>query len=95
VSEVVRASCQLTALAVAVRPDWDERDVSGVILQATNAGMTWPQILTGLPRLMADPKACPRDLIPDGWSPLARVAHPGASERGAALARQLLTGGGS
>ena len=94
-SEVVRASCQLTALAVAVRPDWDERDVSGVILQATNSGMTWPQILTGLPRLMADPKACPRDLIPDGWSPLARVAYPGASERGAALARQLLTGGGS
>jgi len=95
VSEIVRASCQLTALAVAVRPDWDERDVSGVILQATNSGMTWPQILTGLPRLMADPKAAPRDLIPDGWSPLARVAYPGASERGAALARQLLTGGES
>ena len=89
-SPVHSAAAELVALAAAVRPDWDERDVSGVIVQATQNGMTWEQVLTGLPRLMADPAASPRDLIPVG--PLAgrRCPDPSVAAEGAAVIRELL-----
>ena len=89
-SPVHSATAELTALAAAVRPDWDERNVSGVIVQATQNGMTWEQVLTGLARLMADPAASPRDLIPVG--PLAgrRCPDPSVAAEGAAVIRELL-----
>ena len=89
-SPVHSAAAELTALAAAVRPDWDERNVSGVIVQATQNGMTWEQVLTGLARLMADPAASPRDLIPVG--PLAgrRCPDPSVAAEGAAVIRELL-----
>jgi hypothetical protein len=70
--EVRRATAELTALALAVRPDWDGRDVSGAIAAAALDGQTWEQVLTALPRLMADPHASPRGLVPDSRSPLRR-----------------------
>ena len=89
-ARVVRATAELIVLAAAVRPDWDERNVSGVIVQATQNGMTWEQVLTGLARLMADPAASPRDLIPVG--PLAgrRCPDPSVAAEGAAVIRELL-----
>jgi hypothetical protein len=69
-AEVVRrAPAELAALAVAVRPEWDERTVSGVIAMAPNEGMTWPQVLVALSRMMADPSASPRDLLAERHFP--------------------------
>jgi hypothetical protein len=83
--EVHRATAELAALAVAVRPDWDGRDVSGAIAAAALDGQTWEQVLVSLPRLMADPQASPRGLVPDSRSPLRR--GPGVPpERNHALA---------
>jgi hypothetical protein len=72
--EIRRAVPELTALAVAVRADWHEPDVRAVIANAAQIGMTWPQVLVALPRLMADPQARPGELVPDHRSPLA--PHP-------------------
>lgn len=66
------AGAELIALALAVRDDWHDRDVRAAIAAAQSAGLTWPQVLVALPRLMADPKARPRELVPDSRSPLAR-----------------------
>jgi len=89
-----RATGELVALACAVRrgsPDWREHYVNGVISQAMQEDppMTWPQILTGLSRLMADPDAVPRDLLPDSRTPLAHrsVLPPERNEGYAAAAR--------
>src|ERR1039457_2703978 len=89
-ARVVRATAELIVLAAAGGPDWDERNVSGLIVQASQNGMTWEQVLTGLPRLMADPAASPRDLIPAG--PLAgrRCPDPSVAAEGAAVIRELL-----
>jgi hypothetical protein len=64
------ATPELVNLAVTVRPDWDEDVVSGILRRAADEGMTWKQVLVNLPRLMADPAADPRDLLPDSRSPL-------------------------
>ena len=61
---IQRAGEQLIALALAVRPDWHETHVRADLAHATTIGLTWAQQLIGLTRLMADPAAQPRDLIP-------------------------------
>lgn len=68
-AEIRRAIPELQALAVAVRADWVEVDVKNAILAAANAGLTWPQVLVALPRLMADAAARPGELIPDHRDP--------------------------
>jgi hypothetical protein len=88
---IERATPELTALALAVRPDWRERDVSGAIAAAALDGQSWPRVLTALPRLMADPHASPRDLVPDSRNPLRR--GPGVpTERNHALAAEARAG---
>jgi hypothetical protein len=68
------AAIELTALAVAVRPDWDGDIVAGVLQRARDEKMPWPKVLVSLPRLMADPDASPRDLLKACASPLGRTA---------------------
>lgn len=88
---IERATPELLALALAVRPDWRERDVSGAIAAAALDGQSWPRVLAALPRLMADPAASPRDLVPDSRSPLRKgpgvtaernTAHAAAARAG-------------
>ena len=74
------ATPELVTLAVTVRPDWDEDVVSGILRRAADEGMTWKQVLVNLPRLMADPAADPRDLLPDSRSPLVRRRGAEANE---------------
>jgi hypothetical protein len=57
------AAVELTALAVAVRPDWNEDVVAGTLQRAAGNGMTWPQVLVALPKLMADVSKTPADLL--------------------------------
>jgi hypothetical protein len=88
--EIRRAIPELQALAVAVRGDWNPDDVRAAIANAATIGMTWPQVLVALPRLMADPAARPGELIPDYRDPNRSAKHPDAYERGGDLARDLL-----
>jgi hypothetical protein len=85
----------LVRLAVETRSDdWPERDIRGALAAARTAGLTWPQVLAAFGRLMADPKAHPRELVPDSRSPLAskpRLADE-AVHRHAAAARAALQG---
>jgi hypothetical protein len=75
--EIHRAVPELKALAATVRPDWPAADVSAAIAHAATIGMTWPQVLVALPRLMADPHARPAELVPDVRDPLRpRPAAP-------------------
>lgn len=74
-----RAQDELVALAVAVREDWSAADVLGALCAAAPAGVTWEQALVGLTRLMVDPGAHPRELIPDWRSPVVPV-KPAAPE---------------
>ena len=60
---VHRATAELIALAIAVRPDWPEHQVSGAIAAAVSDGMTWEQVLLALPRLMVDPASHPREMV--------------------------------
>ena len=88
---VQRATAELAALAVAVRPDWDERDVTGVLTRAVQNGMTWEQVLVGLPRVMVDPAGQPRDLVPDPRFGERRHPDPSVAAQGAADIRELMT----
>jgi len=86
-AEIQRAVPELQALAAAVRPDWPERDVRAVIAHAATVGLTWPQVLVALPRLMADPHARPAELIPGPADPLRpRPAKPPTEDYRAARA---------
>jgi hypothetical protein len=90
---VRRATAELTALALAVRADWDEHAVSGVIQQAGYDGMTWPQVLVAFPRLMADPQASPRDLVAERHfaQPSSNLALPAeVNAQRAAEVRELM-----
>jgi hypothetical protein len=88
---IVRATTELLALAAAVHPDWDERFTSGAVQQAAQGGMTWPQVLVALARLMADPSAQPRDLAASPALPRdRRCPDPSVAAEGAANARELL-----
>ena len=82
---------ELVALAVAMRPEWDPGVLSSAILAAKNAGWSWTRTFTETARRLTDENATPWDLKRAAASPLHRQEpEPGATERGAALARQLL-----
>ncbi len=74
----------------AMRPAWD-RDV----LTARQAGRTRDRTLAETVRLMRSPDGSPWDLKRAAASPVRREYTPGAYERGAATARELLEGGGA
>jgi hypothetical protein len=82
---------ELVALAAAVRHDWAEDVISGTLRQAADKEMPWPVVLVKFPRLMADPGASPRDLLPDSADPLVRHhPDPDVATRGAAAVREAL-----
>ncbi len=70
------ATPELLALAAAMRPDWDRRDLSGALTSAANNGWPWPRAFLAACRLLADPDATPRDLLAEIPSPLERNARP-------------------
>lgn len=83
---------ELVALAVAWRPDWREPAVAGAIRQAADKGMTRDHILVAVARLLADPDAAPRDLLPSATDPtVRRHPDPDIARRGAAAAREALS----
>ena len=85
------AARELVTLAKAMRPEWDHDALSSAILAAKNAGWTWTRTFTETARLLTDPAATPWDLKRAAASPLERrQPQPGATERGATLARELL-----
>lgn len=87
------AAEQLVALALATRPDWCEDHVRADLAHAAAIGLTWPQALVGLARLMVDPTAQPRDLIPHHQRRTEPVDPDQAHEvaaRGAQAAREVL-----
>ena len=82
---------QLVNLARAMRPEWDHDVLSHAIVAAKNAGWTWTRTFTEVSRLLTNPNASPWDLKHAAASPMTREhVEPGAHQRGAALARQLL-----
>ena len=82
---------QLIDLARAMRPEWDHDVLAAAIVAAKNAGWTWTRTFTETTRLLTDPHGSPWDLKHAAASPTRREhVEPGAHERGAALARQLL-----
>ena len=85
------ATSQLAALARAMRPEWDQAILAAAILAAKQAGWTWTRIFTETARMLTDKKASPWDLKHAAASPFRREEpQPGTTERGAALARELL-----
>jgi hypothetical protein len=89
----VPAVAELVALATATRPDWHPADVREALAAADVAGMTWPRALTDVARLLADPHATPRDLVPAPWDPTLRrpPLDPDRTHRLAAAARAGIT----
>jgi hypothetical protein len=82
---------ELIALALARRRDWSDLHITSAIEAAVREGMTWDQIAVGLVRLMVDPKASPRELVPDSRTPLGRERYdPAVAREGAATCRELL-----
>ena len=82
---------QLIELARAMRPEWDHDVLASAILAARNAGWTWTRTFAATARMLTDDHASPWDLKHAAASPFNRErAEPGATERGAALARELL-----
>ncbi|SDI40561.1 hypothetical protein SAMN05421505_14911 [Sinosporangium album] len=71
---VARAVPELLDLATAVRSDWPYDEVQAVILAAHSAGLTWPQVLVGMARLLVDPAARPQELVPNHRDQRARRA---------------------
>jgi hypothetical protein len=92
------AAVELTALAVAVRADWSEDVVAGTLRRAADDGMTWPQVLTRLPKLMADPSKAPADLLavrPDPVT-IGKSDHPApANETFREVSRRLHAAAGT
>jgi hypothetical protein len=86
------AAVELTALAVAVRADWNEDVVAGTLQRAAASGMTWPEVLTRLPVLMKDTSKTPADLLAVRPDPVAigKADHPApANETFRETLRQL------
>jgi YspA, cpYpsA-related SLOG family len=73
--KIHRAQDELVAFAVAVREDWTAADVLGALCAAAPAGVTWEQAVVALARLMVDPAAGPRELIPD-WRDATAPRRP-------------------
>ena len=93
VTAIQPARDELLALAAAMRPDWDRRDLAGALMSAANNGWPWPRAFLATARLLADPDATPRDLLAEIASPLERNARPlspAANARHAAEAKARL-----
>jgi hypothetical protein len=92
--EVRRALPSLIALALQVRPDWQEADLQSAIAAAATAGWDWPRVLVEVVRLLVDPNGTPRDLREASRGPLAirPAPTPGTESRGAELVRAALRG---
>jgi len=85
------AARELVALAAAMRPEWDHDVLSSAFVAAKNAGWTWTRTFSTTARLLTDENASPWDLKRAAASPFRREEpEPGATRRGAALARELL-----
>lgn len=85
------AARELVDLARAMRPEWDHDVLSAAIVAAKNAGWTWTRTFSETARMLTDEKASPWDLKHAAASPFRREEpQPGTTERGAALARELL-----
>jgi hypothetical protein len=85
------AARELVALARAMRPEWDHDVLAAALVAAKNAGWTWTRTFTETARLLTDQNASPWHLKHAAASPMHRgEPQPGATERGAALARELL-----
>ncbi len=97
-TEIHPAQPELLAVAAAMRPGWDQRDLSGALAAAGANGWPWPRAFLAAARLLADPKATPRDLLAEVVGPLERHGTPLTHEqnaRRAAEARDLLASGGA
>lgn len=93
-SPVRPAFTELVALAAAVRADWDEAVIAGTLRRAADDGMTWAAVLVKFSRVIADPGAMPRDLLPGATDPtVRRHPDPEVARRGAEAARVALDGG--
>ena len=93
VTAIQPARDELLALAAAMRPDWQPRDLAGALAAAANNGWPWPRAFLATARLLADPDAHPRDLLAEIASPLERNARPlspTANARHAAEAKAAL-----
>ena len=90
ITPIQPAARELVALARAMRPEWDHDVLASAIVAAKNAGWTWARTFAETARLLTDEHASPWDLKHAAASPVAREPQPGATERGAALARELL-----
>lgn len=80
---------QLVALAAAMRDDWRADDLDAAVLAALQANWEWEPIAREVWRLLWMPDSSPSDLRARCRIPVAAPA-PGATKRGAALARELL-----
>jgi hypothetical protein len=89
-----RAVPALIALALHVRPDWQEDDLQAAIVAAATAGWDWPRVLVEVVRSLVDPNGTPRDLREASRGPLAvrPAPTPGTESRGAELVRAALRG---
>lgn len=89
--DIHAAPDELLALARAVRPAWDHDTLAAALLAARQAGWTWDRTLAETVRLMRAADGSPWDLKRATADPFHRAAvPPGTSERGAAMARELL-----
>jgi hypothetical protein len=79
---------QLVALAAEMRPDWNTADFEGAVNAARNAGWTFERIAGEAFRMLRTPNAEPRELRQAARAD--RPPAPGATERGLALAREML-----
>lgn len=89
-TDIQAAPDELTALARAVRPDWDHDVLAAALFAAKNAGWTWDRTLAETVRLMRDADGSPWDLKRATADPFHRATvPPGTEKRGAAMAREL------
>jgi hypothetical protein len=69
-TEIHSAAPELLALAAVMRPDWDQRDLSGAMSSAFNNGWPFPKAALAAVRLMCDPDSEARDLLAETRDPL-------------------------
>ena len=88
---ILAALPQLHRLALTTRPDWNDLELRSALKRCTQAGWPWPRILLETVHLMIRPGSQPFELLQATVDPVRRAAPPpGTTERGAALARELL-----
>lgn len=75
-TEIHSASSQLTDLAAAMRPDWDQRDLTGALAAAHSNGWPFAKACLAAVRLLVRPDSEARDLLAEVASPLERQGMP-------------------